>query len=228
MPWLVIGVVVLVALALVGDRVILRSWAAAVDGGAAPPGPADAARFWAWFARHAEALRADADLRRSLDRINAELARVHDGVFAEISPGRGEHTLALTADGVIDLFPVVLAIHGARPELAGWRIVAFRQRTDVAHLVITMDGLTLAPPKMKVVVARAGDRLELTLFVPGFTSAEAMARPLYVVLDHAIGEYDLATKVGTVDFADLDDAPPSARSLLELPALFDQAIPPVN
>ena len=99
---------------------------------------------------------------------------------------------------------------------------------DVAHLVITMDGLTLAPPKMKVVVARAGDRLELTLFVPGFTSAEAMARPLYVVLDHAIGEYDLATKVGTVDFADLDDAPPSARSLLELPALFDQAIPPVN
>ncbi|MBK9030434.1 MAG: hypothetical protein IPL61_03685 [Myxococcales bacterium] len=228
MWWFVIGAVALVALALVGDRLLLRPWAAAMASGGAVEPDAGVAQFWAWFRRHAAELRAEPELRRSLASINAELARVHEGVFAELSAGPDAHTLELTADGVIDLFPVVLALHGARPEVAGWRIVAFRQRIDVAHIVITMDGLTLTPPKMKVVVARAGGRLELTLFVPGFTTAEAMARPLYVVLDHAIGEYDLATKVGSVDFADIDQAPPGARSLLDLPALFDQAVPPVN
>ena len=105
--------------------------------------------------------------------------------------------------------------------------MAFRPRSDPADPFVTeMDGKKLDPRTMKVTAASHGEKLDITVFVPGFTTLEQLGGASFIVLDHVVGEYDMETKIGEVQWAALDRAPATARPLFELPALLDKAFPP--
>ena len=185
------------------------------------------ARFWKWFSAHASDLRDSPDLQQSMLTIGDEIGKVEKGVFAEIEKGDPDPTLVITADGDRRLFPVVKQIHAARPAVLGWKIVAFRQRMDPgSSFAIEMDGKKLDPATMKVVAQKEGDRLAIVVYVPGFTRLEDYGPAPYVVLDHVVGEYDMETKIGAIDWASTDDAPANARPLTTLPATVDETFPP--
>lgn len=183
------------------------------------------ARFWSWFRQNAAALRADADLERTMNRISAELAKEHDGVFAEIGGDGPNRTLVLSVDGKKELFPLVQALYAARPSVEGWTIVAFRQR-DADLTPIEMGGRKLDPKAMKFVAKKNGSVFDVTIYVPGFTNADDFGSILFIALDHTVGEYDMETRVGGIDWQKLEKAPADARPLGELPKLIDETFPP--
>ncbi|HMF40296.1 MAG TPA: hypothetical protein VKQ32_06365 [Polyangia bacterium] len=191
---------------------------------ATPPSEADIATFWAWFQKNAAALRADQNLRRTMGTISDELEKLDAGVIAEIGELRESRELVISADGKRALFPAVQQIYSARPQVPGWTIVAFRQRAK--PMVIEMNGKRLDPKSMKVVAARDGDKLDIEVFVPGFTTLEDLGAASFVVLDHLLGEYDMETKIGGIEWAAIEKAPASAHPLAELPALLDKTFPP--
>lgn len=188
---------------------------------AAAPAPTGAtAQFWAWFGKHAAELHAEKDLRHVMETISDQLDKTHPSVVAEIGSAGAERTLVLSADGDRRLFPVVQELHAARPTVAGWKIVAFRPRGGGLQ-VIKMNGAKLDPRKLKFVGSRDGDRLSIVVFVPGFTTLERLGPLGFLALDHLVGEYDMETKIGGIEFAALKQAPPKARPLSELPAMVD-------
>jgi hypothetical protein len=188
-----------------------------------PPPVSATGRFWEWFEQHAVALQADDDLVNVMETISAALAKVNPRVIAEIASTDVERTLVLSANGDPELFPVVHEIYAARPTVAGWRIVAFRPRSGLD--AITMHGKRMEPAKMKFVGTRDGDKLEIVVFVPDFTTTEDLGPVGFLVLDHVVGEYDMETRIGGVEFAALKKAPAKARPLTELPALLDKTFP---
>jgi hypothetical protein len=181
------------------------------------------ATFWAWFTDHAAALRAEKDLRKTMTEISDELEKASPGVFAEIGGDGDNRTLVLSVDGKKDLFPQVMELHDARPTVPGWTIVAFRQRAKPGDpgLTLEMGDQKIEPGKMKFAGTRAGAKLDIDVFIPGHATDKEMARIGFVILDHVVGEYDMETKIGGIEFAPLDKAPAGAKPLTELPAMVD-------
>lgn len=177
--------------------------------------------FWRWFAANAAALRADTDLQQAMERIGAELERVDPGVIAEIAKDGDKRTLILSADGDKDLFPVVQAVYARRPTVEGWEIVAFRPRSDLSNSIEMEGSKVKKMSDVKFIAERAGDKLDVRLFIPAYTETEQMQLIGFLLLDHAVGEYDMETKIGGVEFDSIAHAPRSAKSLTELPALVD-------
>src|SRR4051812_27545759 len=198
--------------------------AATASGSAPAPATASKAEaFWAWFREHAAALRADADMQKTMESISSEVEKAYPGVFAEIGKEGDDRMLVLSVDGKKDLFPAVQELYAARPkDVKGWTIVAFRPRAKPGEMpTIEIEGKKLEPEKIKFVGAPADGKLDITVFIPGFTTMEEMGNLGFVILDHTVGEYDLETKVGGIDFAALDKAPRDAKPLSELPKMVD-------
>ena len=187
----------------------------------APAGDATAA-FWTWFQTNAAQLHADTDLRKVMERISAELAKIDKGVFAEIGGDAKTRVLVISVNGKKELFPKVQAIHAAAPKVDGWSIVAFRQRRapgDIAKF--QLGGKTLDPAQIKFVAKANADKLDLDVFMPSFTTHDEMAQIGFIVLDHSIGELDMETRIGGIEFLPLDKAPAAAKPLAELPSIVD-------
>jgi hypothetical protein len=66
-------------------------------------------------------------------------------------------------------------------------------------------------------------KVSLTVFIPGYDQENhnAYAGIAFLLLDQAVGEYDVETRVGYIEVKDSSQAPAQARSLQELPKAFD-------
>lgn len=179
-------------------------------------------RFWKWFSDHAAALAAEKDLKVIMERVNTQLAKVNSEVFAEIGIEGDDHLLVITADGIRALFPVVQQVYRARPGVPGWKIVAFRQRSKPGKAFsVEMGGRKVSPADVRFVAETAGSKLAVRVFLPGFDHTDQMKQIAYVLMDNAVGEYDMETKIGEIGFAPLDAAPAGAKPLTELAAAVD-------
>jgi hypothetical protein len=149
-----------------------------------------------------------------------QLEKAYPGVFAEIGKQGDELMLVISADGIKKLFPQVQEIYAARPTVPGWKIVAFRQRD--AGFAIEMGGKKIEPKTVKFVGTPGEGKLDIEVYLPGFKSGDEELKKIgFIILDHMIGEYDMETKIGGIDFAALDAAPATAKPLTELPAMVD-------
>jgi hypothetical protein len=194
--------------------------AVAPEAPATPPTANRAATFWKWFSAHAAELHGNPDLRAVMESISAELEKAYPGVFVEIGKTGDELMLVISADGIKALFPQVQEIYAARPTVPGWKIVAFRQRD--AGFAIEMNGTKIEPKTVKFVGTPSEGKLDIEVFLPGFKKDdEEMKKIGFIVLDHMIGEYDMETKIGAIDFGPLAAAPATAKSLSDLPAMVD-------
>src|SRR5207302_5147843 len=108
----------------------------------------------------------------------------------------------------------------ARPTVAGWNIVAFRQRDGGIQLAI--KDRTLDPATVRFTAAANDDKLDLDVFVPGYTETDkTLANLAFLALDHTLGEYDVEMKLAGITLHAGTEAPASARPLKDLPALVD-------
>jgi hypothetical protein len=185
--------------------------------------------FWTWFAANAKRYHdftpggpEQAGLFRDLDRA---LSRVHRGLQYAFDGGGGpEREFIISADGNRDLFPVVQRLVEAAPSLPGWRIVAFRPRVASLHDIrLEIPGVTVEASDLWYALAPEGDRVGIALFLPGFEDVRSQSALMvaFLMLDSALGEYDVETKVGSITtFPPPPD--PAAQGLKPFPTLPEE------
>lgn len=168
--------------------------------------------FWTWFRDNAprfenylenthEVVAAIGQQIGAVDnQLNFELGRADDGIYEFI----------VSADGIRDVFPAVQALVAAAPVIPGWRVIAFRPRKsgDLANEV-RYEGLSLGAGSLWYRATPNDDRLDLTLCVEGqdVTGVHSMLGAVFLLLDATLGEFDVATKIGALEFADCPDNP---------------------
>jgi len=184
--------------------------------------------FWKWFERNEPAL-FDFDLEKSQDGILDELAfeihKVDSNLTFEFGPkedGRREFTIS--ADGIRKAFPKVEKLYAAAPSLPRWHFVKFRQRRKPSDL--SYGGVTVRAEAVSVLTEPDGQKLDITVFIPGYSEAskdtyDAIA---FLFLDQALGEYDVEMHLGEVSIKAISQAPPKAYSFAALPKVFDASI----
>ena len=194
----------------------------------APGSPED--RFWQWFQKHeAELIDYDpnTDGHGMVHRVGKELARVHSGLNFEFGgPEGGRKEFVVSAGGIKDVFPAVRRLVEAAPDLPRWKITAFRpRRSDLTDMRLKIGELDLGPEDITFLAEPEGKKLDLVLYLPDYESTpdHVYEQAAFLFLDLALGEYDVATRIGAIDFRPADARPrDGAHALTELPALVDR------
>ena len=183
--------------------------------------------FWAWFARNeADLFEFEKDRQAAFDRVGAALRKVHPRLTFEFGPLEGgRRCFVISADGIREAFPSVQALHAAAPELPRWRFVKFRPRRrtilNVAH-----GGHALDPEGIRFDLEPDRGKAGITAYVPDLRreNTGSFIAPLFLILDQALGEFDVEANVGFIHLLPAEAAPAGAVGIGELPEAFDQLI----
>jgi hypothetical protein len=184
--------------------------------------------FWKWFQANESRL---FDFEQDQDRVFAELGpemrKVHPSLTFEFGPKKeGRREFVISADGIKDAFPAVVALADKAPELQRWEIIKFRQRRgpipDLGY-----EGTRVKSEDVRFTIEPDGDKAGITLFIKGYdeSSHRTLGTIGFLYLDSSLGEYDVETKVGFVDFKPAEEQTTLVkRPISELPSAFDDFV----
>ena len=112
----------------------------------------------------------------------------------------GQREFVVSAGGNRSSFPVVISLVDAAPSLPRWKLIKFRQRRELLGL-IQVGTFSINLESVKCSLRVEGDKVGITLFFGESDLDETMRNQLgYLLLDSALGEYDVETFVGRIDF----------------------------
>lgn len=179
-------------------------------------------RFWEWFANNSARLSVVKTCREPVcNELYSRMRKVNKNLvfsFGPVEDGRRE--FVVSADGIRSVFPSVRKLVAAAPEISGWRITAFRPPTGTDHK-IRIDNRDICADDVWFAAKPRGNQIDLALFIRGLErmSEKAGASLVFLMLDHALGEYDVETKLAGLGYYPLpyDPASQGLRPFQELP-----------
>lgn len=179
--------------------------------------------FWRWFQRNEAALfDFELDQDRTFDRLAAEMHKVHPSLTFEFGPKQGNRReFVISADGMREAFPKVESLFAAAPRLPKWKLIKFRPRREPFDL--KYDGVSVKASSVSVLLQPDGAKAGLKVVIPGYTKAahKTYIAIAFLLLDQALGEYDVETRAGFIDVQAPTATGPAGYPLSELPAAFD-------
>ncbi len=179
--------------------------------------PEQIPQFWTWFQANQQLL---ASTENPGDKVHVELGenlkRIDEGLTFEIGKAAGDkRELAVSADGVPELFPIVKEVVAAAPKMEKWQVVAFRQRVPAETLKeLAIQGgsagggseqIGLAVKDMRGSISRVAEKANVTVFLKNNSGNEGQQNMVLIMLQQALGESDLVTKVGDIRFASIEE-----------------------
>lgn len=181
------------------------------------------ADFWKWFQRNDAVLfDFERDQEKIFDRLANEMHKVHPSLTFEFGPiQNGQREFVISADGIRDAFPKVEALYAAAPKLARWKIIKFRPRREPFD--IGYGGISVKADSVVAQVIPDGQKAGIIVFIPGYSpsSRDTYMGIAFLMLDQALGEYDVETRVGVIEVKEKAQAPAKAITLHQLPDVFD-------
>jgi len=183
--------------------------------------------FWTWFQSNESRLfDFENDRERIFDEVGAELHKIDRALTFEFGPKQdGRREFVISADGIRSAFPKVESLFAVAPSLPRWRFIKFRPRR--APMDVTYGGVTVEAKFVVVGLEPAGPKANLTIFIPGYspTAYQTYMPIAFLLLDQALGEYDVETRVGDIAIKPSTEAGQAAYSLEALPKAFDSSFP---
>ncbi len=164
-------------------------------------------RFWDWFAENANRLsNFQTNPDAYLQELISQAKRVSHGLALELeAPKDGTIRMTISADGDINLFPVVEDMVNQAPSIEGWQFLAFRQRLAADKIeMLSLNGPDhkIALKDMRFFPISEGEELDIIVYMEGLNEAnrDSMAYGCLLLLDNILGEYDCVMKVDAYDF----------------------------
>jgi hypothetical protein len=190
------------------------------------------AAFWRWFqANETRLFDFEKDQDKVFDELQMQLHRIQPSLTFEFGPKQeGKREFVISADGIKDAFPAVIGLADAAPPLARWKITKFRPRRGFQSPV-TLNGLRISPEQLKFTIEPDGDKAGITLFIEGYSPSEheKYAGVVYLMLDQALGEYDVETKVGFIELkSNLATSNLAKQSFSALAPTFDKLVKSIS
>jgi hypothetical protein len=180
--------------------------------------------FWTWFtANQLKYIEKGVPATESIELLTDHLKAIDPNLTWQFGPpdARGRRELAISADGIKDSFPAVREVVSAAPDLPKWHIIAFRPRIEKLS-TIQCDGETINPSDVQFTVSKNDKKADIVLFIKGYKDTDAEKKIGFLLLDQALGEYDVETKIGIIDFSGPDNgSAKDVRPFKELPAAVD-------
>lgn len=185
------------------------------------------AEFWKWVGAHVSELKSvKTGQEPVMNELTEELSKAAPGLTTELGVGTEPFEFIVSADGRIENFDAVKRLVGNAPAIPGVKVIAFRPRKKIDGFEMRMGDLSIAAANVKYVSSKdpKPGRVTLDLYVDGMTeeNRKSVERAGFVLLDSSIGEFDMETKIGGIEFHPAP-APEGAKALADLAAEIDAA-----
>jgi hypothetical protein len=179
--------------------------------------------FWKWFEQNENKLfQFEKDQETIFDQLQTQMHKIDPNLTFEFGPPKdGQREFVISADGIRSAFPAVETLYAAAPTLPRWKLIKFRPRRS--PMDIEIGDLKVKAESVIVQIERNGDLTDIYLSIPGYNQAEAKVYRMasYLLLDEALGEYVVETRVGGIQIQDSPTGDGKTYTLVELPKLFD-------
>lgn len=165
--------------------------------------------FWNWFIKNnsiyfenATTLDPNSELA---NKLTAKLKSVHPELVWEIGQLDDKENLELTisADGLKDVFPAVIRLTEAAPEIPNWKITSFRQRVSGDDLGIQMADFSISYKDIYFHHVPENNLIGLELYIKDYTGGDLQQNAVFILMDALLGEYDTETRISWIDWYDL-------------------------
>lgn len=170
--------------------------------------------FWKWFSDNEKNYRNfQSDPDRYLTELVKNVRKIVNGLAVELEPSQhGIINMTISADGDIELFPIVQKTVDCAPEIDGWKFFAFRQRMPadkVKGMILKAHDHTLDPNEMKFYPITSDATLDIIVYADHVTEENKtnVAYGCLLLLDNLLGEYDCVKKVRSFDFHSMPTDP---------------------
>ncbi len=181
-------------------------------------------KFWHWFINNEELLYNFEKNKESIfQQLSVEITKVHPDLSFEFGPIKdGKREFVVTAGGLISAFPAVELLCTKAPLFKKWVIIKFQPRREPT--IFNIGGFQVKPEDIEIAIVQDNSKVGLTIFVQNYDKSKytQFKQAIYMVLDQAIGEYDMETKVGFIDLETFDSESSLKRySVKDFPFEFD-------
>lgn len=185
--------------------------------------------FWNWFLHHEEEFyrfdpHDEGERERLFEALATQLRKIDDHLCFEFGPNTSKREFIISADGIKSAFPAVSSLVAAAPQLERWHISGFRPRRSRVNS-IEIRRLRVKPEDVTFSLFEHGDKVGLHMFIPGYREDEKAFKVIaYLLLDEALGEYDVETWIGPIEIRKPNAGPRVGHPFAELPRQFDALI----
>lgn len=190
-------------------------------------GPID--EFWAWVLANRSGIVAEvqafgtdgASPILAVSELSARLKRIDPGLAHEVGMADPDTLeIVISAEGFREIFPTVLEVVKAAPDVSGLKVTAFRQRNPGLSLEVL--GQTMTAEDVSYVSQSEGEKIGLDVFFDVDLDERARVMIGFLMLDMTLGEYDVGTALGSIEFRE-ERPPAEAKRLSELAEEVDAA-----
>ena len=183
--------------------------------------------FWDWFvSNEASIWSIERNQEKIIRMVSEALNRFQPGLAFEIGMDvvDGKREFIISADGISSNIPKVESLYLSGPVMARWQIIKYRPRSAFGG-EIRMAGKVISAEDVRFQIFNDGEKVGILLMFEDFSEEKRnqFAGIGFILLDKALGEQDVMTRVGFVDLAGPEsNFYADARCLPELPKAFDE------
>ncbi|UZW74538.1 hypothetical protein [Alkalimarinus sediminis] len=186
-------------------------------------------KFWKWFVKNEPSIfEFEKNQEAVFDSISEKLNAYREDLVFEFSAiENGKREFVISADGLRELFPAVELLAGAAPALERWNVTAYRPRMkDYESIDLNYAGKQFSPSNIWVYSRVEDGSFDVIIYHPEYEEEDRnlFVSGSYILLDTALGEYDVVTGLRYIDHQRLPENP-EGNGLIpfsELRAVFDE------
>ena len=164
-------------------------------------------QFWNWFQDNKikleEFIRSNSNDYSLYTELTNQLKAYNENVIPELTIDTSDnHVLIISCDGRRDGIEYVERLYDAKPPIDKWVVQKYRAPGHVIEL--NYGGLEFKSNDVRVRYFLANDFYNIELFIKGYNDSDDRYKSLaFLYLDHLVGEYNVMTKIGDIEFKKL-------------------------
>ena len=166
--------------------------------------------FWKWFLKNQTKLEnfISSENRNYAiyNELTKQLKKFNDLLFPEITIDKENNfILIITPDGIRDGVNPTIEIVKSAPIIRGWKIKKFRQASD--KISLNFKGLQFTYDDIKIwrYFILEQDKVDISVLIKNYDEKDNRYISLaFLYLDHILGEYNVLTRVGEINFLGWD------------------------
>jgi hypothetical protein len=161
-------------------------------------------QFWDWFMENKEGLEifitSDSKDYTLYNLFSDKLNKYQQNLLPELTINKDEKfVLILSCDGIKAGIPYVVNLFDSAPAIEDWVIQKFRQPGIIDEL--NYNGIAFSKNDIKIKHSVNGEKIDVKIYIKGYDKNDSRFKALaFLYLDHFIGEYNVMTKIGVIEF----------------------------
>ena len=178
--------------------------------------------FWTWFQKSRFL---STDGQQVVEQLGKRAKSIHECIVFEIGPpDQRPRELIISADGIREAVEHVEALADAAPPMEDWTITRFRPRlARFQDMQLNFGEVTAKAENMRFIARRDDALVDVAIFADWYDDPRRQPDgPAFIMLDMALGEYDVMCRVGHIEMYPLADAPDDVQPWADLRDTFDR------